>query len=59
LGVQANGNYLDQLPKPPHMWIAYVKDVQADENCGYQAIADLLGLERMDGVKSDVISLEN
>jgi len=59
LGVQANENYLDQLPKPPRMWIAYVKDVQTDGNCGYQAIVDLLGLERMDGVKSDVICLEN
>jgi len=26
-----------------HMLIAYVKDVQADENCTYRAIADLLG----------------
>ncbi|XP_038702575.1 uncharacterized protein LOC119999129 [Tripterygium wilfordii] len=37
--------YLSQFPPTLHPYIMFVKDVRADENCGFQAIVGLLGFD--------------
>ena len=36
-------SYIDALPEGIRAYIEHVKDVTSDGNCGYRAIADLLG----------------
>lgn len=39
-----HSSYIDQFPHMLRLYIQYVKDMEADENCGFRAIADLVGL---------------
>ena len=50
-------DYLIQFPAPMRPFIIHVKDVQADENCGFRAIADLLGIgeDRSAQVRRDLL----
>jgi len=51
-------DYLTQFPGLMRPFIIHMKDVQTDENCGFQTIADMLGFGE-DGwpkVRRDLLS---
>jgi len=48
---------MTQFPEPMRPFIFHVKDVQADENCGFRAVADMLdfGEDRWAPIRCDML----